>query len=204
MVVLAVTAYQWVPFITSRQFLSVTPYLQQYKYDSFGAPAILGWLFTGDLFDHGRLPILTFLLALGIGVALVRRTRLTSSSSPGSWSGSSSISDERLGSVFDLFPLSDGLLIHRFIGEMELFAVPLMGLGGAFIWGVVERLMTAGRERLGKRVSWRPLVASAVLIAILSPLLPNGPPSTTTTRSTWKRRTTRSRPMTAWPRSSRR
>ncbi len=43
-VALAVTAYQWLPFITSREYLNATPYLQPYKYDSFGAPAILGWL----------------------------------------------------------------------------------------------------------------------------------------------------------------
>src|SRR5207344_1563069 len=55
-VTLALTAFQWFPLITLRDYVSVSPYLQQYKYDSFGAPAILGWLFSGDLFDHGRLP----------------------------------------------------------------------------------------------------------------------------------------------------
>ena len=171
-VVLAVTAFQWLPFITSRQFLSITPYLEQYKFDSFGAPAILGWLFTGDLFDHGRLPVLTFLLALGIGVAVVRRTRLNIFVLTGFlvWLVLY-FGRPTLGPLFDLFPLSDGLLIHRFIGEMELFAVPLMGLGGALIWELVERSTTAGRERLGRGASWRPLVAAAVLIAILVPAL---------------------------------
>ncbi len=54
---------------------------------------------------------------------------------------------------------------------MELFVVPLIGLGGALIWNMVERLATAGRERLGIVASWRPLVATAVLVAILVPAL---------------------------------
>ena len=171
-VVLAVTAYQWLPFITSRQYLSITPYLQQYKFDSFGAPTILGWLFTGDLFDHGRLPVLTVLLALGIGVAVVRRTRLNVFVLTGFlvWLVLY-FGRPTLGPLFDLFPLSDGLLIHRFIGEMELFAVPLMGLGGALIWELVGRATTEGRVRLRNTSPWGPLVAAAVLIAILVPAL---------------------------------
>ena len=171
-VVLAVTAYQWLPFVTSRQYLGVPPYLQQYKYDSFGAPAILGWLSTGDLFDHGRPPVLTLLLALGIGVAVVRRTRLNIFVLTGFivWLVLY-FGRPTLGPLFDLFPLSDGLLIHRFIGEMELFAVPLIGLGGALIWELVERLATARRVRPGAAPSGRPLIAAVVLIAILVPAL---------------------------------
>ena len=136
-VTLAVTAFQWFPLITLRDYVSVSPYLQQYKYDSFGAPAILGWLFSGDLFDHGRLPVLTLLFVLGIGVALVRRTRLNIFVLTGFlvWLVLY-FGRPTLGPLFDLFPLSDGLLIHRFIGEMELFVVPLIGLGGALDLGI--------------------------------------------------------------------
>ena len=151
-VTLAVTAFQWFPLITLRDYVSVSPYLQQYKYDSFGAPAILGWLFSGDLFDHGRLPVLTLLFVLGVGVALVRRTRLNIFVLTGFlvWLVLY-FGRPTLGPLFDLFPLSDGLLIHRFIGEMELFVVPLVGLGGALVWASVDRLMTAGRERIRER-----------------------------------------------------
>ena len=199
-VVLAVTAYQWVPFIASRQYLSVTPYLQQYKFDSYGAPTILGWLFTGDLFDHGRLPVLTLLLALGIGVALFRRTRLNVFILTGFlvWLVLY-FGRPTLGPLFDLFPLSDGLLIHRFIGEMELFAVPLMGLGGALIWELVERATTEGRVRLGSASRGGPLSRPRSWSRSSSRPSPNGPPSTTTTRATCRSPTRPSRPMTAWP-----
>ena len=166
------TAYQWVPFITSRQYLSVTPYLQEYKFDSFGAPAILGWLFTGDLFDHGRLPVLTLLLALGIGVAVVRRTRLNVFVLTGFlvWLVLY-FGRPTLGPLFDLFPLSDGLLIHRFIGEMELFAVPLMGLGGeALIWRLTTRFFARFAQGRSPRTALGvPLVAGLVIVLLLVP-----------------------------------
>src|SRR5205807_7638874 len=41
-------------------------------YDSYGAPKVLGWLVTGELFDHGRLPLITVLLAIGLAVCVVR------------------------------------------------------------------------------------------------------------------------------------
>ena len=40
--------------------------------DSYGAHKILAWLFTGDLFDSGRFPIVSLLFALGVGVCVVQ------------------------------------------------------------------------------------------------------------------------------------
>ncbi len=40
--------------------------------DSYGAHKILAWLFTGDLFDSGRFPIVSLLFALGVGVCAVQ------------------------------------------------------------------------------------------------------------------------------------
>ena len=205
LVVLGVTAFQWLPLMTSREYVSVTPYLQQYKYDSFGAPAILGWLSSGDLFDHGRLPVLTLLFVLGIGVALVRRTRLNVFVLTGFlvWL-ILYFGRPTLGPLFQLFPLGDGLFIHRFIGEMELFVVPLIGLGGALIWELVERLTSvASRDRLGSAASWRPLVAGAVLIAILIPALAERADFYAGNTGYMETADARSRPMTVLPRSSR-
>jgi hypothetical protein len=74
-----------------------------------------------------------------------------------------------LGPLFDLFPLHDGLLLHRFIGEMELFAIPLIGLGGALVWRAVMRLTVSWRELLGG--SWRPALAALALLVLLVPAL---------------------------------
>ncbi|MDP9247038.1 MAG: hypothetical protein M3O95_02965, partial [Candidatus Dormibacteraeota bacterium] len=131
----AITVYQWLPWISTSQFLSASPNLQQYKYDSFGAPAILGWLFTGDLLDHGRLPVLTLLLALGVLAALIYRSRRTLLALVGfvAWLVLY-FGRPTLGPLFDLLPIPNGLLLHRFIGSMEVFAIMLVGLGGALVW----------------------------------------------------------------------
>src|SRR5205814_1723143 len=60
------SAWLWLPFIAQPAFLGASPYLQTEKYDSYGAAAIVGWLVTGDLMDHGRLPVITALMALGV------------------------------------------------------------------------------------------------------------------------------------------
>jgi hypothetical protein len=164
-VVALTTAWMWLPFLGSYQYLSASPYLQSYKYDSFGAPAILGWLFSGDLLDHGRLPVLTVLLGLGVGAALVRRSRL----------GLIALSGflvwlvlyfgrPTLGFLADLFPLHEGLLFHRFVGEMDIFAIVLMGVGGAALWRIIARL-SAPRLRL----ELRPVVALGVVLLALVP-----------------------------------
>ena len=150
-------AYMWVPFFAQAGYLNASPYLDRAKYDSFGAPTILGWLVTGDLLDHGRLPVLTALLACGIVAAIVTRARLLVLTlvlfvlwlvlyfgRP------------TLGPIADLLPLHDGLLLHRFIGGVDLFAILLIGAGGAYLWELARAEVTPRR-----------LAAAATATAIL-------------------------------------
>jgi hypothetical protein len=141
-----VGAYMWVPFFAQAGYLNASSYLDRAKYDSFGAPTILGWLVSGDLLDHGRLPVLTALLAAGIVAALVTRARLLVLTlvlfvlwlvlffgRP------------TLGPIADLLPLHDGLLFHRFIGGVDLFGILLIGAGGAYLWDLVHAEVTPRR-----------------------------------------------------------
>ena len=134
-----ISAFMWVPFFAQAGYLDVSPYLDRTKYDSFGAPTILGWLASGDLLDHGRLPVLTALLGVGIVAALVTRARLLLLTlvlfvlwlvlyfgRP------------TLGPLADLLPLHEGLLFHRFIGGVDLFAILLIGAGGAYLWEIAR------------------------------------------------------------------
>jgi uncharacterized membrane protein len=72
----AISEYMWLPLLTHAAFDDVTPYLQSFKYNSYGAGPILGWLLGGDLLDHGRLPVLTVLLGLGALAAVLSRSRV--------------------------------------------------------------------------------------------------------------------------------
>jgi hypothetical protein len=133
-----ISAWMWLPYLTQSSYFFMSPFLQTEKYASYGAPAILGWLVTGDLLDHGRLPVLTALLAIGIVAAVMTRTLLARSvlvlfvvwlvlyfGKP------------TLGGLVALLPNYENLLLHRFIGGVELFAVVLIGIGGGWL---VERL----------------------------------------------------------------
>ena len=111
----------WLPFATLSPWLNATPYLQPEKYDWYGAPQILTWLTSGDLFDHGRLPVLTLLFAVGVVAALVGRSRaaLVTLALFVVWLVVY-FGRPTLGSLVDLMPMHDGLLLHRFSGAVDL------------------------------------------------------------------------------------
>ena len=160
--VIAATAYMWLPFVTSSQYLGASPYLQGWKYDSYGAPQILTWLLSGDLLDHGRLPVLTLLLAVGVVGAVVARTRLATLALVGFavWLVLY-FGRPTLGSLADIFPFHDELLFHRFVGGVDLFAILLMGIGGAWLWRLAARI----------RRPWYPVVGFAALLLLLAPAM---------------------------------
>jgi hypothetical protein len=141
-----IAAFMWVPFFAQAGYLDVSPYLDRTKYDSFGAPTILGWLVTGDLLDHGRLPVLTALLAAGIVAAVVTRARLLLVTLIlfALWL-ILYFGRPTLGPIADLLPLHEGLLFHRFIGGVDLFAILLIGAGGAYLWELARAEVTPRR-----------------------------------------------------------
>jgi hypothetical protein len=143
----AATSYMWVPFFMQSAYVNVTPYLDPAKYDSFGAGPILAWLVSGDLFDHGRLPVLTLLLGAGVICALVTRARLALLALGlfGLWLVLY-FGRPTLGALIDLLPLHDSLFLHRFVGAVDIFAILLMGLGGAWLWEILRA--SASRRRL--------------------------------------------------------
>ena len=115
-------------------------------YDSFGAKRILTWFASGELFDRGRPPMITILVAVGILVALWRYRR-----------------DERarvllflflvslvlffgrptLGPVLRLLPGSGDLFLRRFVFGVHLAGLYLAGFGavtlGRIAWDQLQR-----------------------------------------------------------------
>jgi Bacterial membrane protein YfhO/6-pyruvoyl-tetrahydropterin synthase related domain len=131
-----VTSYMWLPFLVEKAYLNVSqPYLPRWRFDSFGIGPILAWLASGDLIDHARVPALTLLLAVGIGVAIRWRERLAVVSLAllavwlVLWSGRTT-----LGRLADLLPLSNGLHVHRFVGSVDIAAILLVGVGAGAVW----------------------------------------------------------------------
>ena len=140
------TSYMWLPFFMQSAYVNVTPYLDPAKYDSYGAGPILTWLVSGDLLDHSRLPVLTLLLAIGVICALVTRARLALFALAlfALWLVLY-FGRPTLGALVDLLPLHDGLFLHRFVGAVDMFAIVLMGLGGAWLWDLLRATSSTRR-----------------------------------------------------------
>jgi hypothetical protein len=158
----AATSYMWLPFFMHAAYVNATPYLDPLKYTSYGAGPILSWLVSGDLFDHGRLPVLTLLAAVGVVCSLVTRARrpLLALGLFGLWLVLY-FGRPTLGPLIDLLPMHDGLLLHRFIGSVDIFAILLMGIGGAWLWDLLPA--SASRSRL--------VAAGAATLLLLVPAM---------------------------------
>lgn len=161
-IALVLTSYFVVPFFLQAGYLNISPYLDRPKYDGFGAPTVLGWLVTGDLLDHGRLPVLTLLFGVGLAVAVVRRDALALRvAAVGAVLLALYFGRPTFGALIDLLPMHEGLLLHRFVGGFDLAAIPLIGVGGGFVF-----------DQLSRRIPTRSAtLAGAVLLLLLAPAL---------------------------------
>ena len=158
---LFVAAWVVVPLLADRLWTVNDEYSRgKIYYDSFGAKRILSWFASGELFDRGRPPMITILVAVGILAALWRYRR-----------------DERarvllflflvslvlffgrptLGPVLRLLPGSGDLFLRRFVFGVHLAGLYLAGFGA----------VTLGRIARDQLRRFRALRARPVAIAAL-------------------------------------
>ncbi|MGA3190724.1 MAG: glycosyltransferase family 39 protein, partial [Bryobacteraceae bacterium] len=139
------SAFQLIPLLLDHSTISHSRWEPMWKWDSFGALQVTKWLFTGELLDHGRLPILT-LLALG-GAALVLWNRRQQTAC-------AVYSFVLLGAAFwtllffgrpfwgpllTMLGVSADMQLHRVIGAAQIFLVLLGGIALAAIWIQLSR-----------------------------------------------------------------
>lgn len=160
-IALVISAYLWTTFPSASAYLNVSPFIQREMLDSFGAPAVLGWLVSGDLLDHGRLPVFTVLLGVGLIAAALSRDRAVIVLAALFWVWVLLYSGRpTLGPLADLLPLGSSLLFHRFIGGVHLFAVILIGMAGGTFWAFLRT------RPLPVRLAAVPLLACALVPAL--------------------------------------
>lgn len=128
------TAYFTVPFVLEREYLWISPYLPRARWDSYGAERVLTLLVQGGLFDAGRAPVLTVLVAAGATAAVVRR------SAPALMALALFavylvlfFGRVTLGPLADLLPFHEGLPLHRFIGGVQIAALLLAGYAAGLV-----------------------------------------------------------------------
>jgi hypothetical protein len=168
---LLATAWVIIPLLQQREWAAVNEQLQHTGLvDGYGARQVLDWLISGQLLDHGRLPVLTVLAAVGFGLA---------------WLAWSSDADGRallvaltvclllafgratFGSLVAVIPGSADLFFRRFMMGVQLAALLLAGRGAAWLAAGTMRRLKARVPR------WPPgLTRAAVLVAAVVVLAP--------------------------------
>jgi Bacterial membrane protein YfhO len=168
---LLAAAWVIVPLLQQRPWAAVNEPLQTTgDVNGYGAHQVLDWLFTGQLLDSGRLPVVTVLAALGFALA---------------WLAWSSDADARallaalavcllfafgrttFGPLVDVIPGSADLFFRRFMMGVQLAALLLAGRGAAWLAARCVRLLQARVPR------WSPgLSLAAALVAAVAVLAP--------------------------------
>jgi hypothetical protein len=160
-------SWVWVPLITDSKWSVPSQYYEgSFWLNSYGAPKVLGWLLSGQLFDSGRLPFVSLLVGAGLLVSLFRFLR-----------------DERaralvgiltlslllffgrptLGPLLKVLPGSDDLLLHRYIMGVHLAGIFLAGMGGA--WLAKQAILLGSRlmPGLGRHLA----IAAVAIVAVV-------------------------------------
>jgi len=168
---LLAAAWVIVPLVEQRRWAAVNEPLQGTGLvNGYGARSVLHWLLSGQLLDSGRLPVVTVLAALGLGLA---------------WLGWSSSADARallaalavcllfafgrttFGSLVDVIPGSADLFFRRFMMGVQLAALLLAGRGAAWLAARCMRPLEAPVPRWPPGVF--PAAAGVAAVAVLAP-----------------------------------
>ena len=133
-VAFALAAFELLPMLRDMPLIARSRWEEAWKWDSFGAARVLEWLFTGELLDHGRLPVITALAVTGAVVAFVSRDRSTRLVAIGAalWIVIF-FGRPTLGPLLTLLGFTDRVQLHRAIGGAHLFLILLGGIGLAAI-----------------------------------------------------------------------
>ena len=128
-------AWFFVPALRDAAYTNHSVWEDPGKWDSLGARAAITHLVRGDLFDYRRsVPIVTLVAAIGIVAALRRRDeRLLILGSLAIGWFLLYLGRPTWGLLIDLLPLAREIPLHRFIGGVHLFAIPIAGFGLACV-----------------------------------------------------------------------
>jgi hypothetical protein len=168
---LLASAWVIVPLMQQRPWAAVNEALQGTgEVNGYGARQVIEWLFSGQLLDSGRLPVVTVLAVLGLALA---------------WLAWSADVDARallvargvcllfafgrttFGSLVDVIPGSADLFFRRFMMGVQLAALLLAGRAAAWLAARCVRVLEARVPR------WRPVIsATVVLVAAVAVLAP--------------------------------
>lgn len=157
------TAYWVVPFIMNADQILRSRWEPTWKWDSMGWAWVGPRLFSGEIFDGSgfawRLPIVSILVALGVGWAVFRALRRSDPVARWLLLGFVVwnllfLGRAQWGQAMDLLPFSSGLHMHRFIGGVQVFGLVLAGLAFEALALILMKRGFVGRAHLRERLAW--------------------------------------------------
>ena len=165
-----VASWVAVPLITDAAYFNLSQFNQNtFWLNSWGAPQVLGWLFTGQVFDAGRFPIVSLLVVLGTVVCVVRfRRDVRARALLGLMALSLVLFSGRptFGFILNLLPGSSDLLLHRYLMGVQLAGVMLAGVGLAWVGATVVQVVRRWRPRIRLVPLAAGLMGGAVLLTL--------------------------------------
>jgi Bacterial membrane protein YfhO len=178
---LSAAAVVIVPLIEQRDWAATNEILHGTPLvNGYGAGRVLGWLVSGQLLDHGRLPVVTVFAAIGLALACARCKR-----DPGARALLVALAvclllsfgRASFGALVDVIPGGTDIFFRRFMMGVQLAALLLAGTGAAWfartIWSSLERTTlnhSVGEPRAiaGNDLA-RATIALGVAIVVLAP-----------------------------------
>jgi len=147
--------------------------------NGYGARQVLAWLFTGNLYDAGRWPVVTLLVGVGIAVCVWRwRTSVAGRALVSIWVVTLLMTFGRttFGSLYRILPGSSDVFIRRFQMGVQLSGILLAGIGIVFLGRLaldaVVRLFPEEQHGRVSEPAGRGLVAGLCIVALVLVLAP--------------------------------
>jgi hypothetical protein len=175
---LAAAAWVLVPLIVFRDYTSVNTALQGTPLArGYGLRTLGGWLLSGRMFDYGRVPVITVLVATGI-VSVLRRLRscVLGQGLLGMAVTSFLLACGRttFGPLANAIPGSQDIFFRRFGMGLQLAGLYFAGFGAVAAWRAARRIVdmtvpeiaAACQDRYGLVIFRRCLVAGLGLLLL--------------------------------------
>ena len=144
------TSFQLLPLLLDHRTINHSRWEPVWKWDSFGAASVLQWLISGDLLDFGRLPVLSVLAAVGVGLWIRRWRRGEADNGLRFIAAGAALWVLMLfgrpfwGPLLTLLGVSEDMHLHRVIAGVHVFGVLLAAVGLSAMWREL-----ASRRRIG-------------------------------------------------------
>ncbi len=164
-VAFAISAFHLVPLLLDGATINHSRWEPVWKWDSFGAGQVLQWLFTGELLDHGRLPVLTLLAFLSVGLYIWNRRKklpVNPAHTFALWGAAfwtlMFFGRPFWGPLLTMLGVSPDMQLHRVIGGAHVFLILLAAVALSALW-----------DELGRR--WQYPAAAFVTALLLFPMV---------------------------------